>query len=313
MKRGGSSRGGDAMGRLAAAPEGHRSGFVAIVGRPNAGKSTLLNQILGEKIAIVTPKPQTTRRRLLGIHTEAAAQMLFVDTPGIHHAQGLMNERMVQQALAAIPDADVILWVVDSETGLDATQREIARLLPRDRAVVVAVNKIDLGAKERLLPILADLAVLMPECELIPISARSGEHVDVLLQALARRLPEGPRYYPGDEITDESERSLVAEIVREKIMLETQQEVPYAVAVTIDEFLERPRRRLIAIKATIHVERDSQKGILIGKSGQRLKAIGQAARIDTERLLGTKVYLELFVRVQPEWTRRAALLREFGL
>jgi GTP-binding protein Era len=236
-----------------------------------------------------------------------------VDTPGIHQARGLLNERMVRQALSAMPDADVILWLVDSEAGLDKAQREIARRLPRQRAVIIAVNKIDLGAKERLLPILAQLAALLPGCELIPISARTGENVDTLLSAIERLLPEGPRYYPGEEITDESERSLVAEIVREKIMLETEQEVPYAVAVTVDEFSERPRRRLIAIQATIHVERDSQKGILIGQGGQRLKSIGRAARLDAERLLGTKVYLELFVRVQPEWTRRAALLQEFGL
>jgi GTP-binding protein Era len=196
---------------------------------------------------------------------------------------------------------------------MDAAQRGIARLLPRQRPLVVAVNKIDLGAKERLLPLLAELGELLPGCELIPICARSGENVDRLLQALVAALPEGPRYYPGDALTDESERSLVAEIVREKIMLETEQEVPYAVAVTIDEFREQTRRRLTSIKATIHVERDSQKGILIGKGGRRLKAIGQAARLDAERLLGCKVYLELFVRVQPEWTRRAALLREFGL
>jgi GTP-binding protein Era len=212
-----------------------------------------------------------------------------------------------------MPDADVILWVVDTEIGSDKKQLDIAALLPRDRSIVVAINKIDSGSKARVLPMMEDLAKLLPDAELVPVSALTGENVEVLIRAIEERLPEGPRYYPGDEITDESERSLVGEIIREKIMMETEQEIPYAVAVTVDSFEERPKRRLIAIKATIHVERDSQKGILIGKGGQRLKSIGKAARLDAEKLLGTKVFLELFVRVQAEWTRKAALLRDFGV
>ena len=213
-----------------------------------------------------------------------------------------------------MPDADVILWLVDSEAGLDKAQREIARRLPRQRAVVVAVNKIDLGAKERLLPILAQLAALLPGCELIPISARTGENVDTLLSAIERLLPEGPRYYPGEEITDESERSIVAEIVREKVMLETEQEVPYAVAVTVDEF-----ERATAPATDRDPSDDSRRARFAERHSHRPgRAAPQVhrpgARASTSSVCSArKVYLELFVRVQPEWTRRAALLQEFGL
>jgi GTP-binding protein Era len=295
-------------------PAGHRSGFVAIVGRPNAGKSTLLNRILGAKIAIVTPKPQTTRRRMLGIKTLPRAQILFVDTPGIHHAGDLMNQRMVEQAKQSLAQADAVVWLVDTERGLDQTDREIAALLPRPpRPVLIAPNKIDRGAKTKLLPILRSLSELCPDSELIPISALSGENVDVLLRAIEAALPEGPRYYPEDEITDEPERAIAAEIIREKVMLQLRQEVPYAVAVTVDAFEEKPEKKLVVIKATIHVARHSQKPIVVGRRGRTIKAIGQAARADIEQLVGARVFLELFVRVQADWYRRVARLREFGL
>jgi GTP-binding protein Era len=292
----------------------HRSGFVAIVGRPNVGKSTLLNRILGRKIAIVTPKPQTTRRRLMGIKTTQAVQMVFVDTPGIHRARGLMNERMVEEAKRSIGDADVVLWLVDGRMGLDPTDREIGVLLePRKERLVVGLNKIDAGAKSSLLPVMNELSSLLPGAELVPLSALTGENVDVLLDAVAKLLPEGPSYYPEDELTDETERAIVAEIIREKVMLETRDEIPYAVAVTIDSFEEVKERNLVRIKATIHVERPSQKAIVIGQKGSRLKSIGQSARLDIEELVGTRVYLELFVRVQADWTKQVSRLREFGL
>jgi GTP-binding protein Era len=299
--------------KTAQLPEGHRSGFVAIFGRPNAGKSTLLNRILGQKLAIVTPKPQTTRRRLLGIHTRPDCQMMFIDTPGYHRATGLLNERMVENALHALPDADVILWMIDAEKGPDQLEDEIARRLPAGRAVVIALNKIDAVRKGSLLPMIERMAKLAPDAEVIPVSALDGEGVPTVLDAVRRRLPEGPRFYAGDALTDESERALVAEFIREKVMLHTSQEIPYAVAVTVDSFEEKPDRKLSVIKATIHVERESQKGILIGRAGGRLKTIGASARVDIERLIGTRVYLELFVRVQREWTKRPKTLTEFGV
>lgn len=294
-------------------PEGHRSGFVAIFGRPNAGKSTLLNRILGQKIAIVTPKPQTTRRRLLGVKTTEQWQMMFIDTPGYHRASGMLNQRMVDNALRALPDADVVLWVIDAERGLDDLEQEIAQRLPAGRGVVIALNKVDAVRKDLLLPMIDGLTRLAPGAPVVPVSALTGDGVPVLLDALRDLLPEGPRFYAGDTLTDESERALVAELIREKVMLRTRQEIPYSVAVTVDAFEEQPQRQLAVIKATIHVERESQKGILIGRGGQTLKAIGASARRDIEKLLGVRVFLELFVRVQRDWTKRPKTMDEFGL
>ncbi len=294
-------------------PEGHRSGFVAIFGRPNAGKSTLLNRVLGQKIAIVTPKPQTTRRRLLGVRTDPNWQMVFIDTPGYHRASGLLNERMLTNALRALPDADVVLWMIDAGAGLNELEVEIAQRLPKKSAVVMALNKVDAVRKDSLLPIIERMASLAPGAVIVPISARTGEGFPVLLESLENALPEGPRYYNSDTITDETERALVAEFVREKVMMQTRQEIPYSVAVTVDAFDERPERNLCVITATIHVERESQKGILIGRGGQMLKEIGASARRDIERLLDSRVFLELFVRVQKEWTKRASTLKDFGV
>lgn len=295
-------------------PPGHRSGFVSIVGRPNVGKSTLLNRVLGRKIAAVTPKPQTTRRRLLGIKTLDAAQILFFDTPGIHAARDLLNTRMVDTAVASLGEGDVALWVIDASAGLTGADRDVATRLPRGgKPLVVAINKMDAVEKPRLLPIIAAAAEVLPGHAVVPVSAASGENVDTLLRALVELLPEGPRYYPPDELTDEPERAIAAELVREKVMLETRDEVPYAVAVSIDAFEEKPERTLVVIKATIHVARDSQKPIVIGERGARIKRIGQAARRDLESLLGARVFLELFVRVQADWTTHPGRLREFGL
>jgi GTP-binding protein Era len=295
-------------------PPGHRAGYVGIVGRPNVGKSTLLNAVLGRKIAAVTPKPQTTRRRLLGIKTLPAAQILFVDTPGIHRASGLLNERMVECALRSLSESDAVLWVVDARQGLESGDREVAALLPGPpKRVIVALNKIDGQAKAALLPLIAAIDALAGGRAIVPTSALTGENLDELLAAIVDGLPVGPRYYPPDELTDESERAIVAEIVREKVMLETRDEIPYAVAVTVDAFEEKPAQELAVISATVHVARESQKSILIGRGAARIKAIGQAARVDIEALLGTRVFLELHVRVQTDWTRQIARLREFGL
>lgn len=293
-------------------PAGHRSGFVAIIGRPNVGKSTLLNQILGQKVAIVTPKPQTTRSRILGIKTLPAAQLAFIDTPGMHRARNLINRRMVETAERAVAEADVVLWVVDAADGLTGADREIGdRLAAERRRVCVALNKIDRLARVALLPILTQLAEMLPDRDLVPVSAQTGDNIDTLLRQLVASLPEGPRYYDPETFTDQTERALVQEVVREQVLLQTRQEVPYAVAVTIDKFEEKGR--LAVISATIHVERDSQKGIIIGSHAARIKAIGTAARQELERLLDRKIHLELFVRVQAEWTTRDAMLREFGI
>lgn len=294
-------------------PADHRSGFVAIVGRPNAGKSTLLNRCLGRKIAIVTPKPQTTRRRMLGVKTLQTAQILFVDTPGIHRARDLINERMVQAATSCIGDSDVVLWMIDADHGIDEVDREIASMLTAPRPVIVALNKIDRVRKDRLLPLMQEVGLMLPERELIPTSALTGENVTVLLEAIESALPPGPRYYPADEITDQPERVIIEELIREKVILQTRQEIPYSVAVTVDSFEEKPKKNMVVIRATIHVARDSQKPILIGQKGATVKAIGEAARREVEKFLGVRIYLELFVRVQTDWNKQVARLREFGL
>lgn len=294
---------------------GHRSGFVALVGRPNAGKSTLLNRLLGQKVAIVSDKPQTTRTRILGILTQPQAQILLIDTPGIHDAKGVLHKRMVAVAEQAMLDADVILWLIDATRGLEGVDPQILRIVSSARKrCCVALNKVDALAKPALLPLIARVAEVLPGCEVVPISALAGDNLDRLVEVLCAQLPEGPQYYPEDEITDQSQRNLAQEVVREKVFEQTRQEVPYATAVTIDAFEERPpEQNLVVIKATIHVERDSQKAILIGKGGGRLKLIGQQARRDLERLFGCRVFLELFVRVQEEWSSDLRRIKEFGL
>ncbi len=297
-----------------AAPAGHRSGFIALVGRPNAGKSTLLNRILGQKVAIVSEKPQTTRTRILGIKTLRDAQLVLVDTPGIHEARDLLNKRMVAVAEQALADADVVLWLVDATRGERGLDERILRIVSQPRVrCCVAVNKVDALAKPALLPLIARVAEVLPGREVVPISALDGDNVDRLLEVLQSLLPEGPRYYAEEEFTDQTERVLAQEIVREKVYEQTQQEVPYSTAVTIDAFEEQPDRNLVVIKATIHVARDSQKPILIGRGGSKLKSIGQRARQEIERVLGCRVFLELFVRVQEDWTGDLRRIREFGL
>jgi GTP-binding protein Era len=290
----------------------HRSGYVAIIGRPNVGKSTLLNQFLGQKIAIVTPKPQTTRAKILGIKTLPGAQILFVDTPGIHDSPTLLNQRMKQAAELALGDADVVLWVVDAERGLTSEDRRLAaRLREQDRPVCVALNKIDTKSRDTLLPIIADIDRLLPGRDVVPISALDGANVGELLNQIVALLPPGPRYYDDDTLTDQTERMLVQEVIREKVLLLTRHEVPYAVAVTVDVFEEKGD--LAVIDATIHVERESQKAIVIGAKGARVKQIGTEARLELEKVLGRRIYLRLFVRVQDRWTTNAARIKEFGL
>ena len=292
----------------------HRAGTVVIVGRPNVGKSTLLNALVGQKVAIVTPRPQTTRTRIVGIRTLPGAQLVLVDTPGLHQARSLLNRRMVDVARSTVTEADVALLVVDATAGFTAGDREVAATLAAGSIpTVVVLNKLDRVAKSRVLPMMAALHELLPDAELVPASARTGAELATVLDVLVRRLPEGPPLHPPEEFTTETERALVQELVREQIFLATRDEVPYGVAVLIDEFAERPERSLTVVKSTILVGRESHKPILIGTGGERLKAIGVAARQEIETLLGTKVFLELFVRVEPGWSESARRLGELGL
>jgi GTP-binding protein Era len=294
----------------------YRCGFVALIGRPNVGKSTLLNALVGVKVAIVSPKPQTTRTRLLGIRTFPQAQLIFVDTPGIHRHEGssLLNKRMVETALAAVQDTDVVVFLIDAQKGVAPEDEAIARrLVALTVPTIVAVNKIDLVAKAALLPLLERLAVLLPERELVPVSALSGENTPELLNLILASLPVGPALYPSDELTDQSERVIAQEMIREQLFLQTHQEVPYSTAVVVEEFREREEKPLLVIRAVVYVERPSQRAIIIGERGARLKTIGQRAREQLEAFFGCKVFLELFVKVVKGWTNSPGILSELGL
>jgi len=292
---------------------GHKAGFVAIVGAPNAGKSTLLNYMLGEKVAIVTAKPQTTRHRILGVMTEPGAQLVFWDTPGLHApGQILLNREMMNRALAALDDSDLALWVVDGlRRGREhATALEIVSQ-NKNRPVVVALNKTDsVSDKAELLPLIKELEEAVSPRAIVPVSARNGDGVRALLDEVVGLLPENPPFYPEDTLTDQPERVIAAEMVREAVFKLTSQEIPYSTAVTIDEFKEESA--LISISATIHVEKESQKGVIIGKGGAMLKKIGQTARHNIERLVGSQVFLKLFVRTTRDWSKKKSTLLEFG-
>lgn len=292
----------------------HKSGYVALIGAPNAGKSTLMNQILREKISITAPKPQTTRNRIPGILTRPGFQMVFVDTPGIHEARDRFNKILVDTAISALNEVDVICFLVEAPTaGRLLDQAIIEKIRPLAAPVVLVLNKIDLVRDKRdLLPIIDRYRGLLHLSAVLPVSALLGDGVEDLLAEIVKLLPEGPAYYPEDFLTDQPERFIVAELVREKIFHLTQQEVPYAVAVTIEKFSEDPQKNRIEIEATVHVERDSQKAIIIGKQGQMLKEIGKQARKDIEALLACHIYLGLFVKVQKNWRKNPRLLAEFG-
>lgn len=297
-------------------PEGHQSGFVALIGRPNVGKSTLLNTIIGEKVAIVSRKPQTTRTRLSGILTAPEHQLIFIDTPGIHqkmHSQ--LNRKMVAQAVESIPDADVLYFVVDISTPPHTEEKYIAKLLQdkaEQRPVIFVLNKMDqlhLDTAEQRIKSYWDL---LPEhTDSIPVSALENTNVDLLLEHTLRQIPEGPRYYSQSAITDQTTAKIVSELVRESILKSTYQEVPHSAAVLVEELEER-ENGITYISARVWVERGSQKGIVIGKGGKMLKQIGSAARQEVERFIGGKVYLDLWVKVQPEWRDRESRLRELG-
>ncbi|HEU4384333.1 MAG TPA: GTPase Era [Anaeromyxobacteraceae bacterium] len=301
-----------------------RAGFVAIAGRPNVGKSTLLNRILGEHVAIVTPRPQTTRTRILGVHHAPEAQIAFFDTPGLHRAAGALNRRLVEVALRTLSEVDAVLLLVEAGTGPggevevgEVTRWAIAQVARAGKPVVLGVNKMDRTPRPALLPVIAAHKDLHAWAEVVPFSALTGENVDRLLQALARHLPEVEAApFPPDVLTDQAERTLAAEYVREQVMLQTRQEIPYSAYVEVESFDEAERREgggLVRIAARVLVERESQKGIVIGQGGAMLKRIGTAARQRLERLLGCKVFLALTVRVDERWSERAAALRRAGL
>ena len=289
-----------------------RSGFVAVVGRPNVGKSTLVNRLIGEKVAIVSDKPQTTRNRILAVLNRPDGQVVLFDTPGIHKPMHRMNERMVQAALSSLGQVDLALWVVDVTEEYGPGDRYVKEVLARSgKPVMLALNKIDLIPKPRLLPLIDQYRRLLDFVEVIPLSALQGDNVDVLGERLVAHLPEGERLYPEEFLTDQPERFFVAEMVREQILRHTREEIPYSTAVVVDSFKEGDP--LVRIEASILVERSSQKGILIGRGGGMLKAIGSAARREIEAFLGTKVYLGLFVKVREGWREDPAVLDEMGL
>jgi len=304
----------DALSLIEERDADYRSGFVAVVGRPNVGKSTLINAFLGQKIAIVSPKPQTTRNRLLGILTREDAQVIFVDTPGIHRPLHRLGQMMVETATAALPDVDVVLWLVDVSTLPTDEDQQVAAVLdklPSRVPLVLGLNKCDRLAQERETSIIGAYLTLAPRAHPQLCSATRGDHLDELLSGLIAALPLGPQLYPEDEITDQQERFIAAELVREQALLNLRDEVPHAVAVLVNEFKDRSER-MTYISAVIYVERETHKGILLGKDGQMLKRIGQGARREIEEMLDRQVYLDLWVKVRPKWRTNEEELRRLG-
>ncbi|HEY2031454.1 MAG TPA: GTPase Era [Myxococcales bacterium] len=295
-----------------------KAGFAALVGRPNVGKSTLLNRLLGQKLAIVSSKPQTTRGRILGVVNRPEVQVALLDTPGLHTAKGGLNARMVQSALQTLADADVALFLIEAGgPAIDAaTRKALDQVKAAGKPTLLVVNKIDQVQKPMLLPLIDRWKDEHQWSEIYPLSALKGDNVPGLVDAIARHLPEGEAMFPPDQWTDASERDLCAELIREQLLKQLDQEVPYSAAVLIEKFDESERsvgpRGLVRMQATIVLERDSQKAIVIGKRGARLKEIGTRARLEMEKLLGAKVFLELHVRVEPRWTETAKGLRRAG-
>ncbi len=290
-----------------------KSGFISILGRPNVGKSTLFNRFLGEKMAIVSEKPQTTRNRILGIKNVQEGQLIFLDTPGIHRGRSELNQRMVRTAITSGRDADVLLFLIDAMNPHVEEDREMITFLKESRGVpFLVINKIDKVKRPALLPVIDQYRNVYSFKEIIPISAMTGDGVGILLDEILKVLPESPPYYPEEMTTDQTERFWVSEIIREKVIEQSYQEVPYSTAVTIEAFQERPEKNLVVIHGTVHVERDSQKKIVVGKGGQKLKKIGEGARKEIEAFLGMRVFLELWVKVEKNWTQDPRTLDELG-
>ncbi len=292
--------------------EQYKSGFVAIIGRPNVGKSTLMNHILKQKVAIMSEKPHTTRNRITGVYTTDTLQAIFLDTPGIHKPSNKLAEYMVATALNTLEGVDLIVYVVDCTMTFGAGEAFIVQQLKKAKTpTLLVINKTDLLDKQALLPLMEKLRHKMDFVSIIPLSAKNGENVPSLLHEIEIRLPEGPQYYPNDMVTDQPERLIVAEMIREKVLSLTKEEVPHSVAVQTELIQERSET-LLYVAATIYVERHSQKGIIIGKHGDMLKEIGKLARTDIEILLGSKVYLDLWVKVKEQWRRHEMEIKNFG-
>ena len=291
--------------------EKFRSGFITIIGRPNAGKSTLMNTILQQKIAIVSDKPQTTQNRIRGFYTTDDAQLIFIDTPGIHKPKHKLGEFMNEAAKGAVAGVDLIFYIVDAGQPYGKGEEYIIRSLPKDTPVFLLLNKIDLLEKDALLHMIMEYSERFPFAEIVPVSALKDDNVDRLLETVISYLPEGPCYYPEDMVTDQPERVIMAEIVREKVLECTSDEIPHAVAVEMQEVKERENGTVYA-GAVIYVERESQKGIVIGKNGAMLKKVGASARPEIEALLDSRVFLQLWVKIKEDWRNKPAVLHELG-
>ncbi|AEB73276.1 GTPase Era [Lentilactobacillus buchneri] len=291
-------------------PDFH-SGFIAIVGRPNVGKSTFLNRVIGQKIAIMSDKPQTTRNKIQGVYTTKEAQIVFIDTPGIHKPQNKLGDFMMESALSALKEVDAVLFMVNATEHRGAGDNFIIDQLKNvDKPIYLLINKIDEISPDDIMPIIEQYKNALEFKDVYPISALQGNNVPELIDTLIKELPNGPQYYPADEVTDHPERFVISELIREKVLELTRQEIPHSTAVVIESI--KTEDSLLRIRATIIVERDGQKGIVIGKGGSMLKKIGTLARKDIENMMGNKVFLELWVKVEPHWRDKANLLNSYG-
>jgi len=292
--------------------EAYKSGFVAVVGRPNVGKSTLMNALLGQKVAIVSDKPQTTRNTIRGVLTLEHAQIVFLDTPGLHKPLHKLGEYMVKSAFQALEDVDLVLWLVEAGKWTTADNHILEELSGVQQPVILVANKADQVSSAEQEAFLEQVAEKRSFAASLAVSALEGTNLDELIDLIVERLEEGPKYYPDDWLSDQPERFIVAEFIREELFLRTEQEVPHSIAVDVDEIREDAEKNLLRIRATIYVERDSQKGIVIGQGGRMLKEVGTNARLQMERLLGARVHLELWVKVKKDWRNKPGALRELG-
>lgn len=291
----------------------YKSGFISIIGRPNVGKSTFLNRVIGQKITIMSDKPQTTRNKIQGVYTTDESQMIFIDTPGIHKPKHKLGDFMMKTATNTLKEVDLILFMINAEEGFGRGDEYIIEKLKEVKTpIFLVINKIDRIHPDQLMLLIDQYKDLLEFAEVVPISALEGNNVDRLLEQIEKRLPEGPQYYPADQVTDHPERFIVSELIREKVLHLTREEVPHSIAVVIDKIAKRDGKDMIDVMATIIVERDSQKGIVIGRGGALLKEVGKRSRHDIENLLGSKVFLELWVKVQKDWRNKASNLRELG-
>lgn len=292
---------------------GYKSGFVSIIGRPNVGKSTFLNHVIGQKIAIMSDKPQTTRNKVQGVFTEENSQIIFIDTPGIHKPKHKLGDFMMKVAQNTLKEVDLVLFMINAEEGYGrGDEFIIERLKNIQTPVFLVVNKIDQIHPDQLLELIEKYKGLYPFKEIVPISALQGTNTTRLVEQIKTYLPEGPQYYPADQVTDHPERFIITELIREKVLHLTREEIPHSIAVVMDSLERREGGNTVYVGATIIVERNSQKGIVIGKQGSMLKEVGKRARADIEALLGSKVYLELWVKVQKDWRNKMSQLRDFG-